>query len=194
MREKDADKQRKQLQNIVLGVNRATHLVSQLLSMARLEPESEQRLEMKPVALYKIMRSVVSDIEMLSAPKKTKFHLPEPLETTVHGDSASLEILVKNLLDNAVRYSPRNSNIYIRLHDMKDRLELVVDDEGPGIPEHLRQKVLERFYRIPGSKSEGIGIGLSIVRKVADMHKAELVIDNAMGQTGTRVIVRFPKK
>lgn len=165
MREKDPDKQRKQLQNIVLGVNRATHLVSQLLSIARLEPESEQKLEMKEVALYKIIRSVVGDIEMLSAPKNIKFHLPEPLETDISGDPASLEILVKNLLDNAVRYSPKNSNIYIRLHDMKERLELVIDDEGPGIPEHLREKVFDRFYRIPGSKSEGIGIGLSIVRK-----------------------------
>ena len=192
IREKDPLKQKKQLQNIVHGVNRANHLVSQLLSLARLEPESEKRFVMSEISLLKLVKSIANDLKPAIKTKKIKLHLPN-YDTTIQGDRPSLEILIKNLLDNAVRYSPENSNIFIDFHDLNESIEFVLEDEGPGIPEHLRTKIFECFYRIPGTKPEGIGIGLSIVKKIAELHKAEVVIDQARSETGTRVTVHFAK-
>ncbi|MCA9735975.1 MAG: sensor histidine kinase N-terminal domain-containing protein [Rhodospirillales bacterium] len=190
IREKDRVKQKKQLQNVVRGVNRATHLVSQLLFLARLEPESEKTFVMSDVSLLKLVKSAMNAIRPAIKAKNIKLHVPEQ-DAIVKGDATSLEILIKNLLDNAVRYSPEKSNIHIRFHDLKERVEFILDDEGSGIPEHLRTKIFERFYRISGTKQEGIGIGLSIVKKIADLHKAEVVVDQA--EIGTRVIVSFLK-
>lgn len=192
IREKDPAKQKKQLQNIVQGVNRATHLVSQLLSLARLDPESEKKFVMTNLSLLKLVRSAINDMKPAIKTNKIKLHLPDQ-DACIQGDRASLEILIKNLLDNAIRYSPERSNIHIRFHNLNERIDFVMDDEGPGIPESLRTKIFERFYRIPGTKPAGIGIGLSIVKKIAELHKAEVIVDQAEYGTGTRFIVRFSK-
>ncbi len=190
IREKDPVKQKKQLQNIVQGVNRATHLVSQLLSLARLEPESEKRLVMSEISLLKLTKSAANDMKSIIKEKNIKLHLPDK-DIAMQGDRPTLEILIKNLLNNAVRYSPEHSNIRIHFHDLKEHVEFILDDEGTGIPEHLRTKIFERFYRVPGTKPDGIGVGLSIVKKIAELHKAEVIVGQA--EIGTRVIVMFSK-
>lgn len=192
MQEKDPAKQKKQLQNIVQGVNRAAHLVSQLLLMARIEPESENRLDMERIDVIKIIQSVSKEMQYLLDNKNIELYLPND-EAFVLGDRASLEIMFKNIIDNAIRYSPENSKIHIYYESKDDFQELIIDDEGPGIPEDFQSKVFDRFYRIPGTQAEGVGIGLSIVKKIADLHGANIIIASAPDGKGARIIVRFSK-
>jgi two-component system, OmpR family, sensor histidine kinase TctE len=112
---------------------------------------------------------------------------------SVLGDRLLLEELLGNLIDNALRYTPRKGEVTVRVSEANKRPVLSVEDNGPGIPEDERPLVLERFHRgrnamqVPGS-----GLGLSIVREIAQTHGASLVIETAAGGHGTAIRVTFP--
>jgi signal transduction histidine kinase len=110
----------------------------------------------------------------------------------VQGDRQKLASLVGNLLDNAVRYAPDASAIDVTLREERGAVTLEVSDEGPGIPEELRTRVFESYYRIPGSTGSGSGLGLAIVREVARAHGARVEIREGRGGKGTAVVVAFP--
>lgn len=101
----------------------------------------------------------------------------------VMGDRELLTQLFANLLDNAVRHSPRNSTIEVRAHRQGDSIAVIVGDNGPGIPTQFREKVLQRFFRVEGSRSTpGSGLGLSLAEAIARLHESELELrDNAPG-------------
>ena len=113
--------------------------------------------------------------------------------TMLEGDRASLSALVRNLVDNALRYSPPKTRIDVRVWEASGSAWLRVDDAGPGIPAAERGRVFDRFYRRDSGREEGTGLGLAIVRTVADRHDAELTLD-ASPAAGLRVVVRFPRR
>ena len=110
----------------------------------------------------------------------------------VQGDRQKLASLVGNLLDNAVRYAPDASAIDVTLREERGAVTLEVCDEGPGIPEDLRARVFESYYRIPGSTGGGSGLGLAIVCEVARTHGARVEIRDGRGGKGTAVLVDVP--
>ncbi|HEU5179072.1 MAG TPA: ATP-binding protein, partial [Burkholderiales bacterium] len=116
---------------------------------------------------------------------------PPVAELVVRGDRDKLVCLVRNLLDNAARYSPAGSAIRIDLAERADGVALAVSDQGPGIPPELRERVFESYYRIPGSPGGGSGLGLAIVREIAAEHGARVVLGAGDGGRGTRVSVTF---
>jgi two-component system OmpR family sensor kinase len=109
---------------------------------------------------------------------------------TAHEDA--LRILIRNLLDNAIKYTPVGGKIDVGVHRAKGGLALTVEDNGPGIPPEDRLRVLDRFYRVPGAEATGSGLGLAIVSAIADMHGAQLALDTAPALGGLRVTVIFP--
>ena len=110
----------------------------------------------------------------------------------MQGDRQKLASLVGNLLDNAARYAPDGSAIDVVLREERGAVTLEVVDEGPGIPEELRARVFESYFRIPGSNGAGSGLGLAIVREVARAHGARVEIRQGRGGKGTAVLVAFP--
>ena len=108
------------------------------------------------------------------------------------GDPLLLPELLDNLVDNALRYTPAGGTVTVRTGDLDGVPFLCVEDTGPGIPESERTKVLERFYRVPGTPGEGSGLGLSIVREVVARHRGAVGIDTPEDHVGTRVRVTFP--
>jgi two-component system sensor histidine kinase QseC len=117
---------------------------------------------------------------------------PATSAAEVQGDRQKLASLIGNLLDNAVRYAPEGSAIDITLRDERSAMALEVSDEGPGIPEDLRGRVFESYYRIPGAAGAGSGLGLAIVREVARAHGANVEIRDGRGGSGTTIAVMFP--
>jgi signal transduction histidine kinase len=111
----------------------------------------------------------------------------------VQGDRQKLASLIGNLLDNAARYAPDGSAVDVVLREERGAVTLEVCDEGPGIPEELRARVFESYYRIPGSTGGGSGLGLAIVREVARAHGARVEVRAGRGGKGTAVVVTFPK-
>ena len=112
----------------------------------------------------------------------------------LRADEALLRVLLRNLLDNAIRYAPRGSGVEVRVESAASGPVLTVTDSGPGIPPGERDRVLGRFYRALGTSEPGAGLGLSIVARIATLHGATLVLGEGPGGRGLAVRVAFPRE
>jgi len=173
------------------AIERSIHLVEQLLTLARNEPESA-RSQMQQVALEEVARAGISDAHALAAARGTELSLDAPHRVTVSGDADALRILARNLIDNAVRYTPPNGCVQVRVAaDPGKGAWFEVDDSGPGIPPAERARAFDRFYRRDGSPEGGSGLGLAIVEAIARRHGATVTLDESPLR-GLRVTVAFP--
>ncbi len=171
---------------------RASRIVRQLLALAKAESPSSERSVVEVVDLRSVAGAAVDQW----APKAhaAGIDLGFGLERAeIRGDPVLLPELVDNLVDNALRYTPAGGAVTVRTGCVDGTAYLSVEDTGAGIPPSERPKVLERFYRIPGTPGEGSGLGLAIVREVAARHHGTVDIDAAHGTSGTRVRVTFPQ-
>jgi signal transduction histidine kinase len=171
------------------GIDRAARIVEQLLTLARSEPGAAPAA-LEPLDLGEVVRQAVADTVPYALSRGSEFvlHADEPV--SVRGDKPGLAVLVRNLADNAVRYSPKGSRVELRVFNDGGVPTVQVDDAGPGIPPSERERVFDRFYRRAAGGEEGSGLGLAIVRSVALRHGATVVLgDSPLG--GLRVSVRF---
>ncbi|AUA59366.1 Sensor protein qseC [Achromobacter spanius] len=178
-------------QRLAAGIDRATRLVEQLLSMARHESAAEQT-PAGPVDLADVLRQALSETLTQANAKSIAVDLEGALDARVQGHRDALVLLARNLLDNAIKHSPTGGRIRLRLETSPDTAAFIIDDEGPGIPRAERERVFDRFYRAEGNTQHGSGLGLSIVRAIADQHHAEIFLDDAPGGQGLRARVEFP--
>lgn len=163
----------KALNSLVMGVDRTTHLVGQLLSLARAGHGDEMVRE--PVDFTAVIREEVAELIPLAMPRHQELCFDtDEHNSIVCGDNTGLRALVRNLVDNAIRYTPEGGHITVSLVRLGNQLRLRVADSGPGIPESLRERVFDSFYRPAENDGEGAGLGLSIVQRVADRHSARV--------------------
>ena len=177
------------------GIDRAIDLVGQLLALAREEGDRQQPAPPQAVDVQDLVRQVVSDVLPQAQARRVDLGLVqgenEPLQ--VQGDPEALHTLLRNLLDNAIKYTPEGGQVDISLA-LRDRTPcLFVEDSGPGLPDAERERVFDRFYRVPGATAHGSGLGLAIVKAIADAHGATVALDRSARLGGLRVEVRFPK-
>ena len=173
----DTAEQPYHLQQIQQSLNRAEHLINQLLTLARLDPEQGLK-NTAPINWERLSSQVLQNTNLSAREKRIRLKrefLAEP--PLLQGDDALLQLMLRNLLDNAVRYSPENSEVGLYFH--ADRIE--VRDQGTGIaPEHL-SRIKERFYRPAGQNAQGSGLGLSIAEHIAKLHGLTLKLENRNG-------------
>lgn len=179
------------LDNLILGVDRATHLIEQLLTLARLEPTGGSAVLMADCDLAAIARQTLADLAPAAQDKEIELELSAPAAATIKGNADMLAILLRNLVDNAIRYTPPHGRVSVSLIVEQGWVRLEVTDSGPGIPEQERQRVFDRFYRILGNDAAGSGLGLSIVKRIVDCHGASLTLGDAEQGAGLRVSVEF---
>ena len=171
------------------GIERASRLVEQLLALARSEPSSPHAAER--VDLAEIARRAVAETVAFASSRAVEFELVAEAPVWVDGDAFTLGLLVRNLADNAARYSPAGSQVLLGVTASSAEATLQIDDAGPGIAFADRDRVFDRFYRRAGADDSGSGLGLAIVRSVADAHGATVALaDSPLG--GLRVSVRLP--
>jgi len=178
------------LASVVAGTDRASRLVEQLLVLARLDPQTALPPG-QTVDLHELARQGVAEIAPAAAAKGVEVSLAAGDAAPVPGDAVLLAVLLRNLLDNAVRYTPSGGEVEVAVAHRSGGVSLAVVDNGPGISEAERGQVFERFHRLLGSGEEGSGLGLSIVRRIADLHRAGVSLDTGPGGRGLRVEVRF---
>lgn len=178
------------LANVVAGTDRASRLVEQLLVLARLDPQTALPPG-QTVDLHELARQGVAEIAPGAAAKGVEVGLASGEAVPVAGDAVLLAVLLRNLLDNAVRYTPAGGEVEVSVERTSGGVSLAVVDSGPGIPEAERGKVFERFHRVLGSGEDGSGLGLSIVRRIAELHRAGVFLDTGPDGRGLRVEVRF---
>lgn len=206
------------------GVDRAAHLVEQLLAMARLEPEALAK-SLGACDLVALAKDAIVARAVLADRKRIDLGLARAADVSVQGDAASLAMLLANLLDNAIRYTPAGGRIDVAIDDDDGHAMLSVADTGPGIPHAARERVFDRFHRgeddavpvaavsssvpdgglrqdsavamdavLPAAPpTTGSGLGLSIVKRIADAHGAAITLDDNVAAGGGLVVrVKFP--
>ncbi len=193
LHETDPEQLRASLAHIADSTDNAAHLINQLLSLARAEASFEKLYAVESVDLVSVVRAVAQEL----FPRAQAKHIDLGVEggepsLLVEGNPVLLREMIKNLIDNAVKYTPRGGSVTARIRVAGSPV-LEVEDSGPGIPEADRERVFERFYRVLGSGVDGSGLGLPIVREIAELHRATVTLDaNPAGQ-GTLARVVFPR-
>lgn len=189
----DINEKNKALEKLIASVNRSTHIVQQLLTMSRLVPEAATINDLENVNLGKLCREVIAMIVPTAIDKNIDIEFEESKNTPeFRGNPTAISIMIRNLVDNAVRYSKENSFVKVRVYQENNAAVLQVRDNGPGIPDELRSRVFERFFRVLGNKSPGSGLGLAIVQQICALHNCRLTLDKPAEGTGLIVTARFP--
>ena len=177
------------LDNAILGCDRAAHLIEQLLTLARVD--TLDRSVAEPCQLRNIAVEAIAALAPAALEKGVQLELGAGEGAVVHGNTGLLRVLLRNLLDNSMRHTPPGTSVQVRITHEPGAICLSVSDNRPGIPEQEQDKVLERFYRPLGTQASGSGLGLSIVKRIAEVHDATLQMQPMSEGQGLRVTVRF---
>lgn len=181
------------MERLSAGVQRAIRLVEQLLSLARQEPRAQG--ERVPVRLDELAREVVAELVPLADAGRIDLGVSTAQPVSVRGDPDDLRTLLRNLVDNAVRYSGAGGRVDVSVEEVPAgdgaMARLTVSDNGPGIPPEERERVFDRFYRRAGATPPGSGLGLSIVRSIAEAHGVTLTLADGPSGKGLSVTVSF---
>lgn len=178
------------LRSLIQGVDRATRLLNQMLTLARLDnrrgPNSVQ------VELVTLVRHILSQLSDRAVLKNIELDYVGPEQITANLEAVSVEILLRNLIENAVNYTPRNGQVTVSITQENKRIIIGVCDTGPGIDPELYERVFERYYRGLGHEYNGSGLGLAIVKQCAEVLAARLELKTPPGGKGLLVEVVLP--
>ncbi len=191
--EQDEARRTHALKQIITGVDRTTHLAEQLLALARVDGVDELDPNYTTLDLGQIVKENIDMLGNQASAAEIDLQLsddvPESLE--IEGNRELISTLLRNLIDNAIRYTPSGGRVNVSLNHHQGGIEVKVRDTGPGIPEEIQQQIFERFYRNSSSAS-GSGLGLSITKRIAEIHGATIEMENCSDPDGLEISVRFP--
>ena len=180
------------------SIERMQHLVEQILALYRTSQE-QLSASFVPINLYTLLERVIADRYAAFENKQQTVELTSAngnaQDATMEGDRFALETLVINLLSNAGKYTPAGGLIHVDVSRHDNELILTVEDNGQGIEMEERERIFERFHRAGGDRhgsgESGCGLGLAIVRNIAELHGARIEVDDSSFDTGIRFTVRF---
>ncbi|HED34290.1 MAG TPA: hypothetical protein ENJ08_08780 [Gammaproteobacteria bacterium] len=171
----NAEDKKAALEGVRQGVARASHLVEQLLGLARLDPQAIRVMQsIEVIDLHGLCVEMIADIYPLAREKQQNISLQGDTEVSIQGYRFPLESMLQNLLSNSVSYTPEGGEIMLELRQDDVSLDIRVHDSGPGISKAQREDVLQRFKKVSANTRSGSGIGLSIVSRVAELHNMQL--------------------
>jgi two-component system sensor histidine kinase TctE len=181
------------LQQLHTAADHAARLVNQLLTLARAEPGSHRSVMRERVNLAALARETTGEWVPRSLNRGIDLGFDDTsTDATISADPFLVRELLNNLIDNAINYTPAGGHITVRVTTDDDKPSLEVEDNGCGIHKDEREQVFERFYRSAGGSPEGCGLGLAIVREIAQGHGATATILSGANHRGTRVVIAFP--
>jgi len=183
MGERDPGELRHALSQILTGVDRASHLVDQLLALARAEASGHSQQTLLPLDLEPLLREIVESWVVQALDKRIDLGYEPAGAVPIVGNAFLLREMINNLLDNALRYTTRPGRVTARVFGQGDFALLEIEDSGSGISDDDSHKVFDRFYRADGSDGEGSGLGLAIVREIAEVHHAAASLRPKTGGT-----------
>lgn len=177
----DEERRKIALQQLMQGIDSLTHMVNQLLLLARLDPENAN-IQMGRVSLRELVDDNIENLATKATAKEIRITVKSHEVGEVNGNAELLSVLIRNLLVNALDYTPRGGEVFITMTGRTDAVEIDFLDTGPGIPPAQREQVLKRFVRGPGYEMGGSGLGLSIAQRIAEVHNSSLQLGS--GDTG----------
>jgi two-component system sensor histidine kinase TctE len=193
LREKNPNKVAHALNQINQASGNLSHLVNQLLSLTKAEPEGAASVSFEAVDLRLLAQEVTRDWVSASLQKNIDLGFESSIQTAlIQGNSVLLRELMNNLIDNAIRYTPDGGNITVGIKHEDSTLIFYVQDNGIGVSDENQSRIFERFYRVLGTKQEGCGLGLTIVQEIAERHHATVNVVSEGEGKGTIFQARFP--
>ena len=177
-------------EDLIISVDRGSRVIDQLLLLARADAQSGEQFRGEPLELAELVESQCERQHAEAAAAGIALRA-ETQPCVVSGRVDLLSVLLHNLIDNAIRYCPSGSKVCVSCRVDGPGVELCVTDDGPGVPPAERERVFERFHRLEDSRRPGSGLGLSIVRRIAELHGATVTLGEGAAGKGTRVCVRF---
>jgi two-component system sensor histidine kinase QseC len=178
------------LKALLTGCDRVTHLIEQLLTLARFESSASALSE--PIDLDDLARGVMAELAPQALAKRQRIEMNSAGPCLIQSQPALLGVLLRNLLDNAIRYSPPGACILLTLGN-NGAPSITLEDSGPGLSAEQQSRLGERFFRIVGSDESGCGLGWSIVRRIAQAHRLELITRRSKELGGLQVTVKWPQ-
>jgi two-component system sensor histidine kinase TctE len=188
--EHDAQPVRHRLLTLQESIRQLAHSSNQLLALARADPAANIAARKQMVDLA----ATVSEVAARYFDRAIKSHIDLGINVdpiTIKADPSLLDDLLSNLVDNALKYTPPGGSVTVSAGNEHGKAYLAIEDTGPGIPEAERQRVRQRFYRMPNSPGHGSGLGLAIVDEIAQLHDASVEIGWGADGAGTRIVVQF---
>lgn len=172
------------------GVERMSRLIEQILTLARLDPENSEKTEL--INVVALAHDIHDDYMYIAASRSITFTIHAADKMSVVGDVTSLTALIRNILDNAMRYTPIGGAVIFEIGIQNSIPQIRITDSGPGIPVEIREKVFSRFFRTNHeSEISGTGLGLTIARRAAERLKADLQLQDGPNGKGLTVLIRF---
>jgi two-component system sensor histidine kinase TctE len=191
LREEEPARLRDSVRKLQPGLARLSRLVSQLLSLARNEPEAVHTVVFKPLDLNALALEAATAWVPEALRKRIDLGFEAAVQASiVPGDAGRLRELLDNLLDNAIRYTDEGGRVTVRVTPGPPPA-IAVSDDGPSIPPHERERVFERFHRLLGSSRDGSGLGLAIAQEIARLHKAAITLGDDADGVGNTFVVSF---
>lgn len=191
MREKNIKKSNHALEQINIASENLTHVVNQLLNLSKAEPENIESISLIELDLVELAKEVSANWVAKAIKKEIDFGFDSTLDNAfILGNKTLLIEMMNNLIDNAIKYSLPKGRITVGIKEEHNFIVLYVQDSGVGISIEDQAKVFERFYRVLGNQQQGSGLGLSIVKEIADRHQATVSL---ISGEGSLFIVSFPK-
>jgi two-component system, OmpR family, sensor histidine kinase TctE len=186
-----ADPIKSRLLTLQEGIRQLAHSANQLLMLARADPTVNIATKKQTVAFDTIVGEVVA--KFFDRALQLNIDLGVEVEpVSIPADPALMDDLLSNLVDNALKYTPNGGRVTVSAGRKNGKAYLAVEDTGSGIPESDRQRVFQRFYRLPNSPGHGSGLGLAIVDEIARLYEASVLITSGAPGFGTKVLVVFP--
>ncbi len=193
-KDRKADEYRKSMETISQETEHMAAVINQLLSLARADAGKEQ-IKLKTLNLTDFLQEICSDVEILCHEKGIELQLTVEDRMTISGDKKSLKRLLHNLLDNAIKYTPKDGSISIMVQSKGKMAVISIFDTGIGIPSNELSLIFERFYRVDKARSrseKGSGLGLAICKHIVDIHGGAIEVDSQLNK-GSTFHVRLPK-
>ncbi|UXB11097.1 two-component sensor histidine kinase [Aeromonas dhakensis] len=185
----DAESRQHSLQKMLLALDRSDRLLRQLLTQARID--NQQGLELSELNLNQLLQGTLATLAPIALKKDQQLSLEGTEQLTVMGQATLLELMFSNLIDNALRYTQAQGEIVVEACQEGHRVRVDIRDNGPGIPTAALSRLCERFFRVNPQQGDGVGLGMAIVSRIAQLHGADLDIHNRP-QGGLEVSVLLP--
>ncbi|MEN8179840.1 MAG: ATP-binding protein [Pseudomonadota bacterium] len=187
----EEEPRRHSLSQVIKGSNKLSHIIDQLLTLAKIHPD-HLRNNFVTLELHAIAVEVMSELSAAALQKGLEVELIGEGPIHIHGNQELTGILLSNLIRNAIHATPAPGRIQVTISENPTGPCLEIEDTGPGIPEPERQKIFERFYRLPGNTTPGSGLGLSIVEAIIRVHAGAISISAPEHNSGLIVTVQYP--
>lgn len=191
LRQENDGQRRQAMEEVIQGVDRTTRLVDQLLTLARLDHQALEK-DFHDVDLGSIAADVIAALDPEAVSKRITVSLVSAAHDRLQGNPVALSMMIRNFVDNAIRYTPEGGAVQVETGADEGRAMVSVTDNGPGVPEEERTRVFDRFYRGARIAPYGCGLGLSIVRRVADLHGASVSLGAPPSGHGLQIRIIFP--